>query len=175
MTTKTIKTSAPKRTGRPSLYTPELGEKICKLIAEGKSERLICEMPGMPKLSTLWTWKDKHPEFLDSSVRARAASAEHFNDEVIRLSDELQTELSQRIGSNESFPKGTVEAYKVLMQEAARQAAMRDDRNFGNRKSVALTGADGGAVKIEAKTEIKPGMEGLRAIMAQWQAKSQED
>lgn len=173
--TKTVKPTAPKRTGRPSKYTPELGEKICKLIAEGKSERLICEMPGMPSTVTLWKWKDEHPEFLIRSVRARAASAERFNDEVLRLSEELQNELSQRIGANEAFPKGTVEAYKVLMQEAARQAAMRDDRNFGDRKRVALTGADGGAVKVESKTEIKPGMEGLQAIMAQWEMKSQDD
>lgn len=175
MTSKTVKPTAPKRTGRPSKYTPELGEKICKLIAEGKSERQICMMAGMPDLSTIWRWKDRHPEFCGESVRARAASAERFNDEILRLSDELQTELSQRIGSNEPFPKGTVEAYKVLMQEAARQAAIRDDRNYGNRKQVALTGADGGAVKVESKTEIKPGMEGLQAIMAQWEMKLQED
>lgn len=169
--TKTVKPAAPKRTGRPSKYTPELGEKICKLIAEGKSERQISSMAGMPSLVTMWNWKDKYPEFLNESVRARAASAEHFNDEVLRLSDELQNELSQRIGNNEAFPKGTVEAYKVLMQEAARQAAIRDDSRYGARKQVALTGADGGAVKIEAKTEIKPGMEGLQTIMSQWQAK----
>lgn len=173
--TKTVKPTAPKRTGRPSKYTPELGEKICKLIAEGKSERQICQMAGMPDRKTLWAWKDEHPEFLRQSARARIDSAELFNDEVVRLTAELQCELSQRIGANESFPKGTIEAYKILMQEAARQAAIRDDRNFGARKSVALTGADGGAVKIESKTEIKPGMEGLQAIMAQWETKLQSD
>ncbi len=62
-----------------------------------------------------------------SVLCARAASDERFNDEVLRLSEELQNELSQRIGANEAFPKGTVEAYKVLMQGAARQAAMRDE------------------------------------------------
>ena len=34
--------------GRPSIYTPELAEKICELIRDGVSERKICGMPGMP-------------------------------------------------------------------------------------------------------------------------------
>ena len=31
--------------GRPSIYTPELAEKICELIRDGVSERKICGMP----------------------------------------------------------------------------------------------------------------------------------
>lgn len=38
-----------------------------------------------------------------------------------------------------------------MVQELNREAAIRDDRNYGDRRRVAVTGADGGAVKIETK------------------------
>ena len=57
--------------GRPSIYTPELAEKICDLIREGKSERQICKMPGMPDAKTLLRWKDTNSDFCLQSARAR--------------------------------------------------------------------------------------------------------
>ena len=50
-------------------------------------------------------------------------------------------------------PKGVVEAIKVSIQEDAREAGLRDDSRYGDRKRVALTGADGGAVKVETKQQ----------------------
>lgn len=62
--------------GRPSTYTPELAERICDLIREGKSERQICKMPGMPDAVTLRRWKDTNPEFCTQSARARSKRRE---------------------------------------------------------------------------------------------------
>lgn len=153
MATKTVKPTAPKRSGRPSKYTEELAGKICDLIAEGHSERSICKMEGMPNLSTLWRWKDQYPEFCNRSVRAREASAEIFNERRMKKAQDLYNEAMNRLQIDEDFPRGVVEAIKASMQEDAREAGNRDDRNFGDRKRVALTGADGGAVKVESKTE----------------------
>ena len=73
-------TSTKKKMGRPTRYSHELAEKICDLIRSGKSERQICAMKGMPSIQTLWVWKEKHPEFLEQSARARADSADFYND-----------------------------------------------------------------------------------------------
>lgn len=124
--------------GRPSTYTPELAERICDLIREGKSERQICKMPGMPDAVTLRRWKDTNPEFCTHSARAREASAEKFNDELLELQANLNNELQTRLLNGDDFPKGTVEAFKVLMQEKARQISWRDDSRFGDRKTVKI-------------------------------------
>lgn len=153
MTTK--KTTPKKRTGRPSSYTPELAQKICDLIREGMSERKICMMPDMPEARTLWRWKEEHPEFCQQSARAREESAEKFNDELMSLQDELREEMSSRLATGEDFPKGAVEAYKVLMQEKARQAAWRDDSRYGSRKTV----------KVDATEKASEGMAALYAKM----------
>lgn len=128
--------AAPKKMGRPSKYTEELAQKICDLIREGKSERQICKMPNMPTAMTLRRWKEGNPDFCAQSARAREESAEKFNDELLDLQDELNDQLQTRLSTGEDFPKGAVEAYKVLMQEKARQAAWRDDSRYGNRKTV---------------------------------------
>lgn len=126
------------RAGRPSIYTPELAQKICDYISDGLSERKICALPGMPSLATLSRWKNEKPEFLEQSARAREASAEKFNDELLELQENLNNELTTRLLNGEDFPRGAIEAYRVLMQEKARQVSWRDDSRFGDRKTVKI-------------------------------------
>ena len=145
--------AAPKKMGRPSKYTEELAQKICDLIREGKSERQICKMPNMPTAMTLRRWKEGNPDFCAQSARAREESAEKFNDELLDLQDELNDQLQTRLSNGEDFPKGAVEAYKVLMQEKARQAAWRDDSRYGNRKTVKVDATEDakGMAEVYAK------------------------
>ena len=139
--------------GRPSIYSPELAAKICELIRSGKSERQICAMKGMPAIQTLWVWKQKYPDFLEQSARARADSAEFYNDQRQKKADELYKIAKKHLKMGLDIPKGVVEAIKVSIQEDAREAGLRDDSRYGDRKQVALTGADGGAVKVETKQQ----------------------
>jgi|TARA_R100001530_G_scaffold1410_2_gene2558 hypothetical protein len=65
-----------KKMGRPPVYTQELGELICRRIAEGESVLKICKDDDMPCRKTVTTWlldPDKK-EFLrnyESSVNVR--------------------------------------------------------------------------------------------------------
>ena len=154
------KKSAPRKVGRPTKYTPELAEKICDLIREGLSEREICSQKGMPDASTLGRWKDNNQEFCIQSARAREESAALYREKALGIAQEtaktavkvLRGEITDALGEPvKDLPRGYVEAQKLLVQELNREAAIRDDRNYGDRRRVAVTGADGGAVKIETK------------------------
>ena len=135
------RTNAPKRKpGRPSSFTQELADKICEMIADGKSEREICRMEGMPTAVTLRKWKDANPEFLVLSARARQESADLYDDQRRAICDELTTLARNAAEEGVPIPKGVVEAMRASMQELARSAAIRDDRRFGDRKRVDLTG-----------------------------------
>lgn len=151
-----------KKRGRPSKFTRELADRICAMIREGISEREICDMPDMPCFQTLWNWKDAHPEFLEQTVRARAQSAELFNRRATRVAEET-SDFADKVADGQieiggeplrHLPSGYVEAKKLLIQQLNREAGLRDDKNFGDRKRVAVTGADGGAVKVEEKTDL---------------------
>ncbi len=60
--------------GRHSKYTPELGDRILELIAEGKSLRDIAAEPGMPPRQTMSAW-GRNEELSDPDFPGRYAHA----------------------------------------------------------------------------------------------------
>lgn len=79
-------------TGRPSSYTEELGDEICRRLAEGESLRSICRDDEMPTKSTvlLWVVDGKHEHFSDQYRRAREAAGYSHADEIVDLVRELR-------------------------------------------------------------------------------------
>jgi len=77
-----------KKVGRPSLYTPELADRICLLLARGKSLRKICASKDMPDISTVLDWTMRHEEFFKQYARAREIQAELYADEIIEIADD---------------------------------------------------------------------------------------
>jgi hypothetical protein len=58
--------------GRPSLYTPELAEKVLLRLAEGELLIEVCSSPRMPSASTVYKWiNDDVGGFSRSYARAR--------------------------------------------------------------------------------------------------------
>lgn len=159
MTTKKTATSK-KKTGRPSLYTEALADKIVGLIEEGYSERQIGKMAGMPDASTISRWKDERPDFCKRSARAREISAEKFDDRRRECADWLVKQAEERASSGEPFPKGVVEAMKAAMQEHARSAALRDDSRFGDRKTVKLDATPEGAGMADVYAKMLQAVKG---------------
>lgn len=71
--------------GAPTIYTKELGEQICNLIATHTVGYMtIREMyPDIcPARATIFEWRKAHPEFADNYLIAKAAQAELMMDEV---------------------------------------------------------------------------------------------
>src|SRR5690606_35856096 len=83
------KASAPKKKGRPSLYTEELAEKICARLADGESLNSICTDEGMPAESTvrLWTLDINHP-FSAKYAQAREIGYLKMADELLDIADD---------------------------------------------------------------------------------------
>lgn len=144
----TTKKPVAAKMGRPSKYTPELAEKICELIASGVSERKIAEMPDMPSVPTMVAWKDAYPDFLKRSARAREESGAFYDDKATEIADKLVEVAMDGIASGEGVPPGVCEPLKAAMQRYAKMAGDRNDKLFGDRKKVAVTGADGGAIEV---------------------------
>lgn len=45
-----------KKTGRPSKYTPEIAQEMCKMLADGIPLREICRQEGYPAWQTVYDW-----------------------------------------------------------------------------------------------------------------------
>ncbi len=74
--------------GRPSDYTPEMDDKICELIASGKSLSEICAVDGMPHRDTVYTWMGANKAFADRYRSSFEARGELLGLEIVQISDE---------------------------------------------------------------------------------------
>jgi len=59
-----------KTRGRPSLYTKELAEKICRHITNGGTLNKLCNKKAFPNRDTVYNWLLIHGEFADMYTRA---------------------------------------------------------------------------------------------------------
>lgn len=73
--------------GRPSTYTPVMAERICSLIAQGRSKRQIEAMEGMPNRETIDAWMLKHEAFASQYARACEVRTEAHAEEIVEISD----------------------------------------------------------------------------------------
>jgi hypothetical protein len=78
---------APKR-GRPSAYTPELGQLICDRIAGGETLVSVCKGPKMPTITTVLRWPD--PAFRELYARAKEIRLEVMAEEIREISDKCR-------------------------------------------------------------------------------------
>lgn len=74
--------------GRPSTFTPEIGDAICGGLVEGLSLRTICAADGMPNPATVYRWLREHDGFREQYTRAREDQAEGYADEIVEIADE---------------------------------------------------------------------------------------
>lgn len=66
-------------------YNPEVGDRICRLIVEGKSLRKICTRKDMPSLSTAMKWLRETREFAQQYAHARDSAGDTFADYIVDL------------------------------------------------------------------------------------------
>ncbi len=83
--------------GRPTAYTPELGDAICELLAEGLSVNAICKRDDVPVAeSTIRSWglNAEHP-FSAKYARAREVGFHKMGDDIMDIADATDTDPGQ--------------------------------------------------------------------------------
>lgn len=153
--------SAPKKIGRPTSFTDEIGREICERIADGESLRRICDSEHIPDRKTVLRWlvtlcTEKHPElvtFRHQYAQARAAQAETFLDEILDIADDGTNDWMQKQGRDG-------EDYEVLNHEHVQRSKLRVDarkwamsklapKKYGDRTALEHSGPDGGPIQTQ--------------------------
>jgi hypothetical protein len=131
--------------GRPSIYSDDLAQEICRRLADGESLRSICRDDDMPAKSTvlLWVVTPGHL-FSDQYARAREAAGYSHADEMV--------DLRHRVLSGDVEPNAGRVVADMLKWSAERMAP----KKHSPRQEV--TGPGGGAVQV-SRIEIVPGGE----------------
>lgn len=85
MATKTK--GAPSKGGRPSSYTQEAAQEICRRIEEGETLRQICGSNGLPAWETVRRWLRERAEFRAQYACAREESADALEARIVTEMD----------------------------------------------------------------------------------------
>ncbi len=129
-------------TGRPSDFTPELGDAICDLMLQKVSLRAIEETEGMPNRSTILRWLTKHPEFADKYARARETQADLLDDEI-----QVAAEAADIVDW---------QLHKMRIETMKWRAGRMAPKKYGDK--LGLVGGDGGPIAVTvARFTEEPG------------------
>lgn len=128
--------------GRPTLYTPELGQRICQELAKPRSLLQICNEEWAPVRSTVYLWIEAHKDFSDSYERARGHQCEGYADEQITIGEQDARLVSTQW--DREVDKGWVQLQKLRI-EARRWAFERMDQG----RSKAANGAQAETITMQ--------------------------
>ena len=136
--------------GRPSDYNPEIAAKICERMALGETLTDICKDEGFPSRVSVWRWTEAHEDFRNAYSRARECQMESWADDIVHISDDSRNDTQvdedgHEVTNHDVIARSRlrVDTRKFLMSKIA-------PRLYGDK--LALTGADGGAIKTEDVT-----------------------
>lgn len=121
-----------KKSGRPTMYTPELADEICDAIAS--SELGLCHLvdqnPHWPERQIIFIWRRRHPEFDDKYTRAKEAQVE--------VSVEHMQEIMNEPHKYEDYETGVIKIdhsmLRLKMDSIKWQASKLKPKKFGDNK-----------------------------------------
>jgi len=157
--------NTPNLGGRPlgaNTYTHELRDKICDLLAQGKTLRFVCKIDGMPERQTIYNWlhnnigevKDEQGNiiehgFFDHYTRAREIGLDEVADETLDIADDGTNDYVELVNS-----RGTKKI--ILDKEAVMRSRLRVDARLAYLANMAPR-KYGKNVKVENQTLDKDG------------------
>ncbi|OSI34568.1 hypothetical protein [Neisseria dumasiana] len=115
---------------------PKVQERICDMLAQGKSMVAICGLEDMPAQSTVYKWLAESEEFSERYARAREMQADLYADQIIRIADDCEPEAAAVAKA-----KAQIDARKWL---AARLAP----KKYGDRLDVSARAT----VRVETRS-----------------------
>lgn len=93
---QTPKAPAKKKMGRPTKYTPALGDLICSKIISGKSLHSICKKKhqGLPSEKTVFMWMRTHDDFRKNYDAAVIQRADAFAEQMVDIAKKATPETA---------------------------------------------------------------------------------
>jgi hypothetical protein len=150
---------APKKTGRPSKYTPELAAEICERLSTGETMRQICRDEHMPHWTQVYEWLSRDDSLSLRVARAREAGYDALAEEALEIANTphlgQKKVFSSGAGEDEDSMTVTEEDMlghrKLQIETRLKLLACWNPKKYGNK--VALGGDPGNPVQVEIQSE----------------------
>jgi Bacteriophage Sf6, terminase small subunit-like len=147
-------------TGRPSTYSQEIADEVCRRLAGGESLRAICRDEGIPDESTVRLWAlDDREGFAAQYARAREVQFLAIADELLEIADDGRNDWMEREGKDErggcELNGEHIQRSRVRIDTRKWMLSKMLPKVYGDKTEVAVTGANGGPVHtVSATVEI---------------------
>ena len=122
--------------GRPSIYTPELADKICELVATSEHGLdIICDQnPELPNESTIRAWRFTKPDFSTKYTQAKQQQAELYAESTLKIAIEKATYRDAE--GNDRVDVGHVAWQKLNINTRQWHASKLAPKIYGDQKRV---------------------------------------
>ena len=139
--------------GRPTKYNKKLADKICSLMAEGKSLKSICEQEGMPNASNVFKWLTIYQDFRENYTQAQNDRTEAQLEQLNEIGD-TAIELARTTG--EKRANAVVQAVKLKADNMKWVMSKMKPKKYGDKLDMTT---DGKALTVEliSYAKTKPG------------------
>ena len=132
----------PKKSGRPSSYTPEIADAICERVAMGESLASVCLSLGIGYAKVMH-WQKEKPEFGENYARACEDRADWHADEILAIADD------------ESLPP---DARRVKIDARKWSAGKMKPKRYGEKVQTEHSGMLTVATKEQRDAAVKAAM-----------------
>ena len=141
---------APKKTGRPSKYTPELAQEICDRISRGEPLLQICKDDRMPERRTVYDWLERIDGLSAQFARAREEGCDAMAEQSLAIMDGEPLAVFDEAG-NKRYDSGSIAWNKNRAEHRLKLLACWNPAKYGSK--VAVGGDPGNPVKVEVQSE----------------------
>ena len=118
-----------------NIRSAKLADIIIEDLTSGKPLRQICREQGVGK-SAVYDWLDDDAELLGRFARARGRGGHARADQCLESADDREDDPASR---------------RVRVETRLKLLAKWNPNQYGEQSKLALTGADGGAIKHEVE------------------------
>ncbi len=147
--------------GRPSLYTPEMADRICEVLALGKSMRVACDGDDMPCESAAWRWLSQYDDFKEKYARAKMAAADVYAEEILQIADDGSNDTYKDADGLEKVNHDHIQRSKLRVDSRKWLSSKLAPKKYGDRMDIG--NADGKPFATSSDDDLRAELAALRA------------
>ncbi|MBA2658788.1 MAG: hypothetical protein H0U72_04360 [Nitrosospira sp.] len=132
-----------KKTGAPTIKTPELLEAICAGISLGRSARAMCVEAGISQ-RVLWNWLANDAALMQQYLRAKELCVDAYAEEIIEISDDRSRDTYTDEKGKEVIDREVIARSQLRIDARKWYASRLAPKKYGDKLSTTQDGNDTG-------------------------------
>lgn len=128
---------AKKKIGAPTIYTEELADRICELVATHTlgTNQLCKQHDWMPSEDTIYKWRYRHSSFAEKYALAKSKQAELMVEQIIDISDDKSDDLLYDELGNKKLDPGAIAHRRLQVDTRKWYASKLAPKIYGDRSN----------------------------------------